>query len=364
MDEIVIGETEFNFFKKALLFHNLSDEQIQEVIKCSKEEQYSPGEVIFNEGDTSTDLYLIIDGETSISKWDEEHHAQVPLGQIGQGQMLGEMSFLDKSPRSATVKTIIKTKTLKVSLKELLTIPEVLYTLSLNVTTNVLNNMRKSNITLAESLMKLKTSLIMEKSSGEFLLIAYFILGLSTLLCSIFFKENAFNLSWLLACPPIIALIRLYKFSWKTLGFNFSNWRWDCVLAFSFTLFALFVYGVLEYFFEKNEVGAQQPIWPLGSISQVKHWALSAIYSFSQEFIGRGILQSSLRDLLDEVGGYKTVLLNSCLLFILLIPAGLVAAEITFFISLAMGIIYKKEKSLLGVALLHFLLLGFFFITT
>ena len=62
-------------------------------------ERFSPGTPIFQEGDPGTCMYVILDGEVIVSADGKE------LATLGKDEIFGEMSLIDKRPRSATVTT-------------------------------------------------------------------------------------------------------------------------------------------------------------------------------------------------------------------------------------------------------------------
>lgn len=70
------------------------DKSAAEIIK------FETGENIFVEGDESRNMYVIIQGNVEISK--EYRGDKQILAEIGPKQVIGEMSFLDGAPRSAT----------------------------------------------------------------------------------------------------------------------------------------------------------------------------------------------------------------------------------------------------------------------
>ena len=59
---------------------------------------------LIHEGDASTEMYYLQSGTLAIykRKGDQEHQ----IGTIIAGELVGEMSFLDKNPRSASVKAL------------------------------------------------------------------------------------------------------------------------------------------------------------------------------------------------------------------------------------------------------------------
>ena len=61
-------------------------------------------QVLINEGETSDVLYILTSGELAVYKYDTIAKKNNLIGYIQAGEMVGEMSFLDSLPRSATVK--------------------------------------------------------------------------------------------------------------------------------------------------------------------------------------------------------------------------------------------------------------------
>ena len=57
---------------------------------------FSPGDVIFSEGDTGDLYYVILDGEVRLEV------GGLPIRTAHAGEAFGEMALLDDSPRSAT----------------------------------------------------------------------------------------------------------------------------------------------------------------------------------------------------------------------------------------------------------------------
>jgi len=63
-------------------------------------ENFKVGDIIFKEGSHGVGVYIIRSGMVEISKMIEDKKMVVET--IGPGEILGEMSFLDPAPRSAT----------------------------------------------------------------------------------------------------------------------------------------------------------------------------------------------------------------------------------------------------------------------
>lgn len=65
---------------------------------------FTSGEIIFNEGDPSGSLYLVKSGKLRVYKTTGDK--QKDIGTIGPNELVGEMAFIDKQPRSATVEAL------------------------------------------------------------------------------------------------------------------------------------------------------------------------------------------------------------------------------------------------------------------
>ena len=59
---------------------------------------------LIREGDESTQMYFLQSGSMAVFKRKGDSENQI--GTIYSGELIGEMSFLDKEPRSASVKAI------------------------------------------------------------------------------------------------------------------------------------------------------------------------------------------------------------------------------------------------------------------
>jgi CRP-like cAMP-binding protein len=79
--------------------------------------QLEANKTLIREGEESLSMYLVQEGELIVSKKDGDQ--DVVLGIIRAGELVGELSFLDQSPRSATVKAMTDCKLLQIPLKTL-----------------------------------------------------------------------------------------------------------------------------------------------------------------------------------------------------------------------------------------------------
>ena len=63
--------------------------------------KYKAGEIIIHEGEENRDLYVLSEGSLEVSVQDESQ--KIVVSEIKAPEILGEISFLNGSPRTATV---------------------------------------------------------------------------------------------------------------------------------------------------------------------------------------------------------------------------------------------------------------------
>jgi len=95
-------EDRADFLSRSRWIDNLDWKQCQEIARYSEICLAPRGAIIFQEGDSEAYLALILTGKVEVRKSDSKHKDK-PIGYIGPGKTVGEMSLLDGEPRSATV---------------------------------------------------------------------------------------------------------------------------------------------------------------------------------------------------------------------------------------------------------------------
>ncbi len=87
--------------KNYYFFADFSDEELFSIFKMSGKERYAAGDVIIQEGTSGAKMYIIVSGMVKISK--EVEGKAIELKRLGEGDCFGELSIIDKMPRSASV---------------------------------------------------------------------------------------------------------------------------------------------------------------------------------------------------------------------------------------------------------------------
>ena len=87
----------FNMLKELGFFRGFTDGEIWELVRASNWSSYPPGQIIIKEGDMDDSFYILLAGIVDISK-----HGQ-HIDTLQEGDCFGEMGFLSRTERTATV---------------------------------------------------------------------------------------------------------------------------------------------------------------------------------------------------------------------------------------------------------------------
>jgi CRP-like cAMP-binding protein len=85
---------------KVPFFDGLTRDALAIIAQVTAEESHATGTKLFQFGDPGDKLFIIIDGKVRISR-EVAGMGEEALAVLGAGEVFGEMSLLDESPRSA-----------------------------------------------------------------------------------------------------------------------------------------------------------------------------------------------------------------------------------------------------------------------
>jgi len=97
--------------KVLFILGQLSDTDVEWMLSAGRKEKISAGSVLIVEGKPVDSVYLVLDGKLSVfvaAMGDRE------LAVLGSGEIVGEMSFVDSRPPSASVKALEETTLLSI----------------------------------------------------------------------------------------------------------------------------------------------------------------------------------------------------------------------------------------------------------
>lgn len=110
-----LAEAYAGLLAAAPLFHALSQEQLTRLVLKATERVYLPGQTVFRQGEAGAHIYVILSGQVRIV----EATPEAPLvdrfvGELGQGEIVGEMGLLLDHSRTATVVAVERTRCLMI----------------------------------------------------------------------------------------------------------------------------------------------------------------------------------------------------------------------------------------------------------
>ena len=90
--------------KAVPFFNQLTEEELDMIRGVSSEKHYPKNAVVLTEGEMGDSLYMIQSGKVKVFISDQDGREMI-LKILGPGDFFGEMSMIDKQPRSASVTT-------------------------------------------------------------------------------------------------------------------------------------------------------------------------------------------------------------------------------------------------------------------
>jgi signal-transduction protein with cAMP-binding, CBS, and nucleotidyltransferase domain len=108
-EEDISEKEKFNSIKKLEFFQGFPDAEIWEILRASNWQEYSMKDDIIVEGELDDCFYIIVEGEVGVLKNDQAIRA------LSMGDCFGEMGYLAKTERTATIKALTETALLKIN---------------------------------------------------------------------------------------------------------------------------------------------------------------------------------------------------------------------------------------------------------
>ena len=101
-------EQRFDAARRLNFFAEFSDDELREVLDVATWEQFPAGGQIITEGSLEQSLYVLVSGEVTIAIGERV------VGTLGEGDCVGELSYLSNSKRSASISAIDDVTALKI----------------------------------------------------------------------------------------------------------------------------------------------------------------------------------------------------------------------------------------------------------
>lgn len=359
-------------FETNPIFKGLPSEEIDNFLNSGEEIHIKNGESLIKEGDSAEKVFFLINGTLAVSRKDPTTQEDLALSTLKKGDIIGEIAFLDKGPRSASVTATSDATLIAVPFEHLNSqFPKV----SLQIAQNISTKLRETTGVALDHLQKKIEEYKKRIFLNKFFIIIIFILGGFAFLAALI--ENTIQAQ--IQSPPnrifitvpasvlcgLIAIL-ITRFSGLPItefGITTKNWKRALFEGIIFTIPVLALITLLKWLAIEYHLLPEKVHPPLfGGVALLKQNLINIpLYLIltvpSQELLARGVLQGTLKRIWE--GKYKNMIailttsftFGATHLFISLLVASIVALA-----SLFLGWIYSRTDNLLSVWASHSLL--------
>lgn len=108
-EEDISEQEKFNAIKQLEFFQGFPDAELWEILRASTWQDYNGNEDIIVEGELDDCFYIIADGEVAVTKNNRD------IRTLNRGDCFGEMGYLARTKRTASIKAKDKTSLLKIN---------------------------------------------------------------------------------------------------------------------------------------------------------------------------------------------------------------------------------------------------------
>lgn len=340
----------FRALKDDDFYHEFTQAEIEALGRLFSPRRFEAGELIIKEGALTNELFLLEEGRAEILKTSRKR--QYRLAEIGEGEVVGEMSLLDDGARSTSVRAESRVSAQMLRKADLETLSAefnyLKYKFPLYLSRIVLERLRDANTRhLAE--------LDLRNRFGK--LTVLIIIAMSLLACLAGFSDDLltiFSIYWIAPGSALILLVLCYltvKVTGEPISyFGLTTKDWKKSLAEGTLVSALLV-------------AAFTLIFPVGilvaALREVFTTYLGLLYvlvAFAQEVISRGFLLTALVRFYEDTKGYSSVLLSALVFAVSHVHLGFTVFALTFFMGVLLGFVYLRHRTLIGVTIIHFFL--------
>ena len=360
------------------LFQGLGSAELKAIGKKIREEFVLPGRYFLREGEEARELYYIRRGRVEILKRDPRTGRDISLGTLQAGEIIGELALLREAPRESSVRALSST--------ELIALPyEVFKPPGPGGGLFRRDSARRSAEKIGGNLARILARRIKERGDetlrlsrerlamGAFIINVFILLSVYILTLSLLpyiqaklpagssYVSVPLQFLFALGC---LHFMRVSGISADRFGLTWRGWRRAAQEGIVFTLPVLALVTLGKYIYLTYSGGPDAKLFETAQI--LKHYgpwkiilfpAVYIAFSFIQELIARGALQSSLELFFITPRRLLAAILVSNLLFsITHLHISFTVALTAFIPGLFWGALFARHRNLSGVTLSHALL--------
>ena len=354
------------------LFGGIDPSLLERLAPLLAREHYPAGTAILREGDPSERLFLVERGRVAIHKGVEE----LRIGEIPEGDYFGEMGLFTGEPRTTSASALEDTVILSLSREainrfEQETGVDLLRACLKNHAEVLGDRLQGANEKAVESMRQQMHEYRIRVAFGSLFANVIFLLFFYTSALDVLRRttESAAATTWTSSALLIVMalmsawIIRRSGFPLETFGFTLRRWQWVLWDALVWTVvFCAVVTAAkavaVQFIDEFSGMAVIDPwVSPGGLWPTLAAYGLYVVLSPVQEFVGRGMLQGSLQQLLTgRFVTLRAIVLSNAIFSISHQHLGVGYSLMVFLPGLFWGWMYHRHGSLLGVSVSHILI--------
>jgi membrane protease YdiL (CAAX protease family) len=321
------------------------------------------GTLLFTEDEQSNELYIIESGKVTSYQAGGEDDAEWPVLELGAGDIVGEMSFLDGGVRQLNARAEVDTTLLRIHPFDLLEVDggDLYYdNLRASVGIAVVQRLRVGTELHVATLQHQLELVQKQKQFGMFFLFTITLFSIamvannviSTQILKVDINTQLFAWQYLLVLlVPSLIVVWLMKIPISQIGLTTKGLRKSLTEGAVTSLAAVALTAAI--------VAGSRMTDAIPDLRVSTNWSETPAYflhSFLQEVVARGFMQSAVQRFLDDRRGVRTVILTSTMFGVFHIHFGLAAVIVTIISCIIFGLFYLRHENIFGVTLLHFFL--------
>lgn len=349
--------------KQFSILNELEPKELETLTPVLRTRSLTKGEVLFQEGEASDEIYLICSGRVEICKSAASGQDSFVIAENKEGEVFGELAFLDGSPRSAQVRAAASTKLLIIGREPLFQLPfshKVIASIA-RISSEKLRNSASNYVGSLEQQIKAVQT---QNEFGQFFIYILSLMAIGMIINNLMhtyladispYSLGFFIFYSLILLVPSLAIVVKLKMPMSAMGLTLHNWKRSLAegIGICIGVILLFTAGVAVV----RHLGLM-PLKPFSLSVALTPWYMPPVYfvhSAAQELFSRGFLQTSFEHFFNDRTGVKSIGFAALLFGLFHIHFGIGAVCITFLSSLAFGAIYRRHRNLIGVSLVHYI---------
>ncbi len=342
--------------KKYPIADKLKEDELEKISQLMTIERYKAGELLTKQDSLANDLLFLDEGVVRAIKKDGKR--QLVLHEITSPSIIGEMAFINEKKRTADVVAQSDVTVIKLKKEALNTVESELlkYKFMISLSQITIDRLDTGSKKMLEEVYLrtrfAKTVILLIAAIG----LMNFIVAFNKVLQEYVPYGVIATMGYLVAGVIAFYIVKVVERPLSCFGLNLYKWKRSLLEGIIIGLLLLFIF---DFVWERQLWHEISVVISLGG----------ARYLFScimQEFLIRGLLQTSMQEFYQDSKGYLSILIVSFVTTLYHMHLGLLTTLLSFVMSVFLGFIYLRHKNLIGVVVIHFSIgtiayfLGFF----